>query len=130
MSEWKYLIVIFLREDFAEIHQGDTDTPLESITNYKITSKRFAIDRKDMRKIIAEIDEENEVRFEARKSIAANKRISRKYKGKMYANNFAKLHYDVIRLSTKKSIKENLENQKTARSIAQRNKRRLKKGQL
>ena len=130
MSQWKYLVVVFLREDFAEQHKGDTDQPLENLVNFKMTSKKFAVDKSEVRKIIAEVNEENRIRTEARKSIGANKHISKSYKGKMYANNFGKLHWDVVRLSDKETITESFKMEKTAKSINARRRRQLKSGQL
>lgn len=130
MSGYKYLVVVFLREDFAEVHRGDTDTPLEDITNFKITSKRFAVDKQEVRKILKEIDTENKMRRRHRKLIGQDPLLSKSYKGKMYANNFGKLHYSIVRIVDKEVVTENFRTEKTSKAIAQRTRRRLKSGQL
>lgn len=130
LSSYKYLVVVFLREDFAEVHRGDTDMPLEDITNFKITSKRFAYDKEEVRKILKEVNAENKMRTEARRTISQNPKLSRSYKGKMFASNFGKLHYSIVRIADKEVVTENFRTEKTSKAIAQRTRRRLKSGQL
>lgn len=130
MSLVKYLVVVYLREQYTETHQDDTDRPLETISSFNMISKKFAVDRKGVRKIITEINKENTARARVRHNIAKDKRLSKAYKGKMYATNFGKLHYGVVRLADKEDITESFKTERTSRAIAQRTRRRLKSGYL